>query len=88
MDNGNYIFNYGQRTLKLNCLGTDVKILATLLLKHGFIAKEDIKTNKDGYTIFDAAIEKGVRKFQKKASLTETGIADSKTMTALKNYKK
>ena len=73
VDNGNYIFNYGQRTLKLNCIGTDVKVLTSLLLKHGFLAKGDIKTNDAGYAIFNAAVMEGIKKFQKAASLPVTG---------------
>ena len=72
----------------MNCIGTDVKVLTSLLLKHGFIAKGDIKTNDAGYVIFNAAVMEGVKKFQKAVSLPVTGIADSKTMEKLKQYGK
>lgn len=88
VDNGNYIFGLGDRTLQVGCIGTDVKVLAALLQKHGFIEASAIKTNADGYVIYNDAIAAGVKKFQKAASLPVTGIADSKTITALRNYGK
>ena len=72
----------------MGCIGTDVKILATLLLKNGFIQREEIEVDANGYTIYNAAIKEGVKKFQKAASLPVTGIADNKTITALRNYGK
>ena len=88
INNGNYIFGVGDRTLQVGCIGTDVKVLAALLQKHGFIDASAIKTNASGYVIYNDAIAAGVKKFQKAASLLVTGIADNKTITALRNYGK
>ena len=88
INNGNYIFSLGDRTLQVGCIGTDVKVLAALLQKHGFIEASDIETNAKGYVIYNKAIAEGVKKFQKVAKLPVNSIADKATITALRNYGK
>lgn len=86
INNGDYIFSLGERTLQIGCIGTDVKVLAALLQKHGFILASNIKTNDSGYVIYDEAIAEGVKKFQRVANLPITGIANQATITALRQY--
>ena len=88
INNGNYIFSLGDRTLQVGCIGTDVKVLAALLQKHGFIEAPDIETNAKGYVIYNKAIAEGVKKFQKVAKLPVNGIANQTTITTLRNYGK
>ena len=61
-------------------------MLANLLLKYGFIEVSDIQTNAEGYIIYNEAIAEGVKRFQKAISLPDTGIADSNTIQALREY--
>jgi hypothetical protein len=82
------ICNLGDRTISLGACGTDVKVLAMLLVKHVYLAESDIETNADGYTICNAAMVTAIKKFQKDAGLTADGIAGAATFKALKNWKK
>jgi len=82
------ICNLGERTISLGACGTDVKVLAALLVKHGYLAESDIETNADGYAICNAAMVTAIKKFQKDAGLTADGIAGATTFKALKNWKK
>jgi murein L,D-transpeptidase YcbB/YkuD len=72
----------------LGACGTDVKVLATLLVKHGYLAESAIETNADGYTICNAAMVTAIKKFQKDAGLKVDGYAGAATIKALKNWEK
>jgi hypothetical protein len=78
----------GDRELRKGCIGTDVKVLATLLSKRWFLNIKDLKTNDAGYAIYDEVVEEGVRNFQKtlKSIYKETGIADLKTIEGIKDF--
>jgi peptidoglycan hydrolase-like protein with peptidoglycan-binding domain len=66
----------GSKTLKRGDRGARVKALQTLLTKAGF------KTSTDGaYGAGTAAV---VRRFQRAANLRPTGVADARTIAALK----
>ncbi|HEY6758494.1 MAG TPA: peptidoglycan-binding domain-containing protein, partial [Baekduia sp.] len=67
----------GTKTLRTGDHGTRVKALQTLLTQAGF------KTATDGQ--YGATTAKVVRKFQHAADLKQTGVADGKTLTALKS---
>jgi His-Xaa-Ser repeat protein HxsA len=82
------ICNLGDRTISLGACGTDVKVLAILLVKHGYLAESDIETNDDGYTVCNAAMVAAIKKFQKDAGLEVDGYAGAATIKALKNWKK
>jgi hypothetical protein len=82
------ICNLGDRTISLGACGTDVKVLATLLGKHGYLTESAIETNADGYTICNAAMVTAIKKFQKDAGLKADGYAGTATIKALKNWKK
>jgi peptidoglycan hydrolase-like protein with peptidoglycan-binding domain len=66
----------GSRTLRKGDRGARVKALQTLLTQAGF------KTSTDGQ--FGATTATVVRRFQRAARLKATGVADAKTLTALK----
>ena len=66
----------GSRTLRNGDRGPRVKALQTLLTQAGF------KTTTDGS--FGATTAKVVRRFQRAARLRPTGVADTRTITALK----
>jgi peptidoglycan hydrolase-like protein with peptidoglycan-binding domain len=66
----------GSRTLRKGDRGARVKALQTLLTQAGF------KTSTDGQ--FGATTVKVVRRFQRAANLRATGVADGRTITALK----
>jgi hypothetical protein len=82
------ICNLGDRTISLGACGTDVKVLATLLVKHGYLAESAIEINADGYTICNAAMVTAIKKFQSDAGLKADGYASATTIKALKNWKK
>jgi peptidoglycan hydrolase-like protein with peptidoglycan-binding domain len=67
----------GSKTLRTGDHGSRVKALQTLLSQAGF------KTASDGQ--YGATTAKVVRKFQHAADLKQTGVADAKTLTALKS---
>ena|GEM_PF-475264 len=66
----------GSRTLRSGDRGSRVKALQTLLTQAGF------KTTTDGQ--FGATTATVVRRFQRAANLKVTGVADAKTIAALK----
>lgn len=72
-DNGEAVF---RRTLKVGMKGSDVKALEDRLNR-----EPNIKIVSDGE--YSAATEKAVRYMQKKLGLTETGVCDGATWTAL-----
>lgn len=83
IDNGNYIFRFGDRILQVGCIGTDVKVLNAYLRKYGCLDEKE-EVNSDGYSVFTTRVEEGVKKFQKKFYLPVTGIVDKTTIKALK----
>jgi peptidoglycan hydrolase-like protein with peptidoglycan-binding domain len=66
----------GSRTLRRGDRGARVKALQTLLSQAGF------KTSTDGE--FGSTTVKVVRRFQRAANLRSTGVADARTIVALK----
>ena len=88
INNGDYIFTLGERTLQVGCIGTDVKVLCLLLGRNDFLAVEDISVNSSGYYVYTEKVAEAVKEFQKVANLPVTGIADKATITALRNYGK
>ena len=64
-------------TLKMGDKNADVKKMQDRLLKLGYIGEESCTGYFGDYT------QKVVKRFQKKAGLTETGIADNETLTRL-----
>jgi peptidoglycan hydrolase-like protein with peptidoglycan-binding domain len=66
----------GSKTLRTGDRGTAVKALQTLLSQAGF------RTSRDGS--FGTGTAKVVRRFQRAANLPATGVADAKTLTALR----
>jgi peptidoglycan hydrolase-like protein with peptidoglycan-binding domain len=66
----------GSRTLRRGDRGSRVKALQTLLSQAGF------KTSTDG--AFGATTVKVVKRFQRAANLKPTGVADARTLAALK----
>jgi peptidoglycan hydrolase-like protein with peptidoglycan-binding domain len=67
----------GTKTLRKGAHGARVKALQTLLTQAGF------KTSTDGQ--YGAGTVTVVRKFQRAANLKATGVADRRTLTALKS---
>ena len=67
----------GTKTLRTGDRGARVKALQTLLTQAGF------KTSTDGE--YGATTAKVVRRFQRAANLKATGVADLRTITALKS---
>jgi peptidoglycan hydrolase-like protein with peptidoglycan-binding domain len=67
----------GSRTLRTGDSGPRVKALQTLLSSAGF------KTSTDGQ--FGGTTAKVVKRFQRAANLKATGVADARTITALKS---
>ena len=62
--------------------------MCLLLGRNDFLAVEDMTVNSSGYYIYTEKVAEAVKKFQKAANLPVTGIADSKTIAALRNYGK
>lgn len=83
-----YFYNLGDRTISLGACGTDVKILAALLVKHGFLAQESLENNLAGYPICNAPMVAAIKSFQKTVGLVVTGSADATTIRALRDYDK
>ncbi|MDX6703874.1 MAG: hypothetical protein QOF26_4100 [Baekduia sp.] len=67
----------GSKTLRTGDRGTAVKALQTLLTQAGF------KTSRDGN--YGSGTAKVVRSFQRSAKLPATGVADAKTLAALRS---
>lgn len=84
----NYICKLGDRTISPGTCGTDVKILAVLLVKHGFLEQKSIETNPDGYPICNAPMVAAIKSFQKSVGLVVTGSADAATIRALRDQDK
>ena len=82
------ICNIGERTILLGACGTDVKVLAALLVKHGYLAESDVITDAQGYTCCNEEMVTAIKKFQKEAGLNADGNAGAATIKALKNWKK
>jgi len=82
------ICNLGDRTISLDSCGTDVKVLASLLVKHGYLTESAIKKDEQGYVICYAAMVTAIKAFQKDAGLKADGYAGAATIKALKNWKK
>lgn len=80
------IYNLGDRTIKSGNSGTDVKVLAALLVKYGYMSESDIETDTQGYTICNTAMITGIKRFQKDAGLKVNGQANTSTISALKNW--
>jgi hypothetical protein len=82
-----HIYNLGDRSISLNTYGTDVKVLATLLAKHGYLADADIEQDTQGYVVCNKAMVSAIKKFQKDANLEADGYAGTETIKALKEWK-
>jgi murein L,D-transpeptidase YcbB/YkuD len=67
--------------------GTDVKVLAALLVKYGYLAESDIETDDQGYTICNTAMIVAIKAFQKDAGLQIDGYAGKETVKHLKNWR-
>ncbi|GHU67064.1 hypothetical protein FACS189413_01170 [Bacteroidia bacterium] len=72
----------------MGACGTDIKVLATLLVKHGYLAESAIEKDEQGYVICNTAMVTAIKAFQKDAGLTADGYAGAATIKALKNWKK
>ena len=82
------ICNLGDRAISFSLCGTDIKELAALLVKHGYLAETDIVTDPQGYVICNEVMVAAIKKFQKDAGLKVDGLAGMGTINALKNWKK
>jgi murein L,D-transpeptidase YcbB/YkuD len=77
----------GERTISYGSRGTDVKVLAALLVKHGYLKEADIETDDKGYVKCNTAMVAAIKKFQKDAGLETDGIARFETIITLKKWK-
>jgi len=82
------ICNIGERIISSGACGTDVKVLASLLVKHGYLDESEIKTDDQGYACCDEKMTAAIIQFQKDAKLTADGYAGAATIKALKEWKK
>jgi len=78
-------YSYGDRTLKSGIYGSDVTSLTGYLANSLYINRSNI-AEKSGYSLYDATIVNAIKHFQKDAGLPQTGVADSETMSKLRNW--
>ena len=74
------VYNLGDRVLKKEMRGADVTQLKNILIDKGFLEKPFVK----GETLFDAAIETALKRFQDSIGIDTTGKVDAQTFYFLK----
>ncbi len=80
-------YKLGDRVIMRGDSGADVRSLATMLVKRLFLDENDIIFTQDGGVLYDGAIIKAVRTFQKVSGLHEDGMVGSPTLKALRKRK-
>ena len=81
-------YRLGDRVIMRGDSGADVKSLANILVKRLFLDEHDIIYTKDGGVLYDGAIIKAVRSFQKVSGLYEDGMVGTPTLKALRKRKR
>lgn len=79
-------YKLGDRVIMCGDSGADVKSLANMLVERLFLDERDIIYTKNG-VLYNGAIIKAVRSFQKVSGLYEDGMVSSSTLKALSKYK-
>lgn len=78
-------YSLGDRTLNSGIHGSDVTSLTGYLATNYYLKRTQIK-EKEGYSLYDAAVVSAVKHFQKDAHLPQTGIADIQTINKLESW--
>lgn len=78
-------YSLGDRTLKSGLYGADVTSLTNLLVQNGYIRSRWVK-EKSGFSLYSPGIVSAIKRFQKDASLKQTGIADANTISRLRTW--
>lgn len=81
-------YRLGDRVIMRGDSGTDVKSLANILVKKLFLDENDIIYTSDGGALYDGAIIKAVRSFQKVSGIYEDGTVATTTLKALRKRNK
>lgn len=79
-------YKLGDRIIMPGDSGADVKSLANMLVELLFLDERDIMYTQNG-VLYDGAIIKAVRSFQKVSGLYEDGMVSSSTLKALRKHK-
>lgn len=77
-------YRLGDRVIMRGDSGADVKSLANMLVKKLFLDEKDIIYTADGGVLYDGAIIKAVRSFQKVSGIYEDGMVGTPTLKALR----
>ena len=80
-------YKLGDRVIMRGDSGADVRSLANILVKRLFLDENDIIFTADGGALYEGAIIKAVRTFQKVAGLYEDGVVATTTLKALRKRK-
>lgn len=78
-------YDLGDRTLKLGLYGNDVSKLTSLLVTKKYMSSSWISMQK-GYPVYNAKVVDVVKRFQKDAGLSQTGIVTSSLVSKLENW--
>jgi len=78
-------YSLGDRSLKFGLYGADVTSLTDLLARNGYIRSSWVK-KKSGFSQYSTEIVSAIKRFQKDASLKQTGIADANTISRLRMW--
>lgn len=80
------IYSLGERSIFQGISGNDVRELANLLIKIGYITEKDLTKDVWGNITCCSKLTDAIKKFQKSVDLSIDGIAGRTTIQALKDY--
>ncbi len=78
-------YSLGDRTLRNGLYGKDVSELTTLLISKQYLSSSWI-TMQNGYPVYNNYVTSAIRRFQKDAGITVDGIANSTTISRLRDW--
>lgn len=78
-------YSLGDRTLKKGLYGNDVSELTTLLISKQYLNSSWI-TMQNGYPVYNSYVTKAIKRFQKDAGIKQNGIANSTTISKLRDW--
>lgn len=78
-------YSLGDRTLRNGLYGKDVSELTTLLISKQYLNSSWI-TMQNGYPVYNSYVTGAIKRFQKDAGITQDGIANSTTISKLRDW--
>ncbi len=78
-------YSLGDRTLRKGLYGADVSSLTALLVHNLYLNSNGVKTQK-GYSLYDSKVTNAIKRFQKDAGLSQTGITNANVLSRLQTW--